>query len=78
MLVRPQLFDHRLFALATDEARNIDPQQRHVLEQSYASLHASGSSRTAVHGRSLGVAVGIWRTEFAMLPSMASCTSVYT
>ena len=78
LLVRPQLFDHRIFALATDEARNIDPQQRHVLEQSYASLHASGSSRTAVHGRSLGVAVGIWRTEFAMLQSMASCTSVYT
>lgn len=45
----------------------MDPQHRLVLERGYASLHASGSSKPSLMGSLVGVAVGIYATEFALL-----------
>ena len=77
VLCRPEFFDRRHFSIAANEATNIDPQQRHVLEQSYAALHASGAEKATLQGSNLGVAVGIWNTDFAKMQLDAARFSVY-
>ena len=42
----------------------MDPQQRLVLEQGYAALHAARYDRTTLLGSDTGVALGIYSTEF--------------
>ena len=77
VLHRPEFFDRRHFSIAANEAANIDPQQRQVLEQSYTALHSSGAVKAALYGSNLGVAVGIWNTDFATIQFDAARFTVY-
>ena len=57
-----ELFSHASFGLASGEVMMMDPQQRQVLEQSYAALHASGmtpglSAACVMASRALGSCV---------------------
>ena len=71
-LVGPELFDERQFSISGGEASNMDPQQRHILEQSYAALYSSGASKQAVQGSSTGVVVAMWNTEFRFMNAVDS------
>ena len=62
-----ELFDEKCFNISLLEAREIDPQQRNVLEQSYAALLGSGTSRHGLSGSLTGVVVAIWNTDFSVL-----------
>eukprot|EP00966_Prymnesium_polylepis_P217943 5043662-Prymnesium_polylepis.1 len=77
LLFAPELFAHAHFSMLVDEATNMDPQQRHVLEQSYAAFHRSGMVIETLRGAKVGVSVGIWSTEFASLQRARGCSSVY-
>ena len=71
-------FDHRCFGLSVAEAVTMDPQQRLVLEQGYAALHAARCDRAALLGSATGVALGIYSTSFnAVLASGPHAQSVY-
>ena len=61
---RPELFAASLFGIVAAEAKDMDPHHKHVLEQSYAALHAAGFSKRAVSGTNMGVAAAMWNTEF--------------
>ena len=45
----------------------MDPQQRLILECSYAALHQAGNQRGALLGTGTGVAVGIYAMEFGQI-----------
>lgn len=72
-----QLFAAGHFSISAGEARDTDPQQRHVLEESYAALHASGARQVDLRGSTTGVVVGIWKTHFATQLAAAAHTSLY-
>ena len=63
------VFDAPLFALSPAEAKVIDPQQRHVLEHSYCTLHSSQHRRHSCNGSDIGIFVGVWTTEYASVIS---------
>ena len=58
------LFDNSHFSISHQEAIAMDPQQRLVLEFGYSALHAAGSVRSSLASACVGVAVGIYATEF--------------
>ena len=60
-------FDNHAFSISTAEARAADPQQRLILECSYAALHQAGNKREALLGTGTGVAVGIYAVEFGQI-----------
>ena len=71
-------FDHRRFSVSAAEAVTMDPQQRLVLEQGYAALHAARFDRAALLGSATGVALGIYATSFdAVLAAGPHAQSVY-
>ena len=53
------LFDAARFGIAAAEARSMDPQQRMLLEDAYASLHSSGWRRGDAGGAECGTFLGI-------------------
>eukprot|EP00966_Prymnesium_polylepis_P299819 6928413-Prymnesium_polylepis.1 len=61
------LFDAGRFRMSAAEAAAMDPQQRLLLEQGYAALHTMGLRTGSLLGSGMGVAVGIYATEFALL-----------
>ena len=62
-----QAFDNGRFAISLAEASAMDPQQRILLEGTYAALHASGADKVELNGRDTGMALGIYATEFAQI-----------
>ena len=60
-------FDNRSFGVSPAEAVAMDPQQRHLLEDGYVALHASGRHRVVLNGSGAGVAVGIYQMEYAQI-----------
>ena len=51
-------FDYSFFGLSRAEARNMDPQQRLVLEESWRAFEDAGLSPSNLHGVRCGVLVG--------------------
>ena len=62
-----ECFDRSRFGLSESEVTAMDPQQRLLLEQSYSALHASGASKVSLLGSGVGIATGIYATEFMWL-----------
>ncbi|CAE7441170.1 ppsA [Symbiodinium natans] len=65
-----ELFDHKYFQIAINEARGMDPMQRHVLEVGAQNLFKMGitkdiASRTPHHA---GVSVGLDKDDYDSLP----------
>lgn len=65
-----ELFDHKYFQIAINEARGMDPMQRHVLEVGAQNLFKLGitkdiASRTPHHA---GVSVGLDKDDYDSLP----------
>lgn len=58
------MFDARQFGISPAEARQLDPQQRMLLEVGYDALHRSGYTRETLAGRSVGVFVGATTSGF--------------
>ena len=42
----------------------MDPQQRQLLERSYAALHAPGKTKALLLGSGVGTNIGQWASEF--------------
>lgn len=63
-------FDATAFGVAPAETVAMDPQQRHLLEVGYASLHAWGPSRAAL--ADVAVAIGVERPDWPRLQTVPS------
>ena len=59
--------DAEHFGISSAEAMTMDPQQRLVLETSYAALISNGLNKAALLGSNFGVALGICWDEFVQL-----------
>uniref|UniRef100_A0A0G4HWW7 Ketosynthase family 3 (KS3) domain-containing protein n=1 Tax=Chromera velia CCMP2878 TaxID=1169474 RepID=A0A0G4HWW7_9ALVE len=55
---RVEMFDNSFFAVSAAEARQMDPQQRHMLEVSYEAFVSAGYSRESLRGSTTSVFVG--------------------
>lgn len=53
-----QLFDPEAFGISVAEAREIDPQQRQVLEVTYEALSRVGHTKNSLRKADIGVFVG--------------------
>jgi acyl transferase domain-containing protein/acyl-CoA synthetase (AMP-forming)/AMP-acid ligase II/acyl carrier protein len=60
-------FDAEFFGISPRLAPDVDPQQRILLEVSYEALQHAGISEEDVAGRSVGVFVGIYGTDYLQL-----------
>lgn len=60
-----QTFDHAFFGITPREARNMDPQQRMLLEVSWEALEHAGIPPSALEGSSASVFVGICSTDYS-------------
>ena len=66
-VLSPQCFDHQSFGLSPAEVHSMDPQQRLMLEEGYAALHAGGLRRAALMSSSTGVFAAVYASDFAQL-----------
>lgn len=57
-------FDYRFFSISKREADNMDPQQRMLLEESWACLEDAGVCPSSLAGRKVGVFVAGYNTDF--------------
>lgn len=60
-----QSFDHAFFGITPREARNMDPQQRMLLEVSWEALEHAGIPPSTLAGSSASVFVGICSTDYS-------------
>jgi len=58
-----EFFDSTAFFLSAQEVTTMDPQQRVLLEQGYATLCGGGLSRTTLSGSNTAIYVGVMSTE---------------
>ena len=65
-------FDAALFAIAPDEARHMDPQQRHLLELSFAALLDAGIDPFGLEGERVGVFLGLAKNAYGDRPGAQS------
>ena len=71
-------FDPSLFDVSRSESSAMDPQQRLLLEHGYEALHDSGEDKVGLHGKSVGVEVGVYATDFhEILMRSPAATGVY-
>ena len=68
-------FDSATFGISAAEARSMDPQQRLVLEHSYAATHASSLCKLDLEGTLTGVFVGVIAFEFGHMLALAPASS---
>ena len=61
------LFDVAIFGTPPSEASAMDPQQRLLLELGYAAMHGASLRRAVLHGRDLGIFVGMMNADYALL-----------
>lgn len=57
-------FDAAFFGMSPREARRMDPQHRLLLEVVYEAIEDSGVAPSALRGRSVGVWVGLWVSDY--------------
>ncbi|HEX3782767.1 MAG TPA: polyketide synthase [Pseudonocardiaceae bacterium] len=60
-------FDARLFAISPREARDMDPQQRLILELGWEALEDARISLDSLRGHDMGVFVGVTSDDYAVL-----------
>nr|DAC82029.1 TPA_exp: polyketide synthase [Kiritimatiellota bacterium] len=65
----PEYFDHQLFGLSPEEARQTDPQHRLLLEQTWHALEDTGISFQSFSERKTAVFVGIMASDYLQLSS---------
>lgn len=58
-------FDPRFFGLSMDEARLMDPQQRVLLETTWAAVEDAGRRASELRGERVGVFVGVFSSDHA-------------
>ncbi|HEV2964699.1 MAG TPA: beta-ketoacyl synthase N-terminal-like domain-containing protein, partial [Candidatus Angelobacter sp.] len=58
------LFDHDFFRIPAEEARQMDPQQRIMLELAYEAFADAGLSPTEMDGTDTGVFVGVMSNDY--------------
>eukprot|EP01034_Spumella_vulgaris_P030701 gene30701-37955_t len=61
-------FDHKFFGLTISEAKEMDPNQRLVLEITTKALHDSGFCKASLEGRHTGVFVGMSNSDYQDVP----------
>eukprot|EP00966_Prymnesium_polylepis_P147958 3418101-Prymnesium_polylepis.1 len=66
-IVGVDLFDNNSFGISPAEALMMDPQQRHLLEIGYASLHAVGQRRASLVGADTAFFLGVERPDWPFL-----------
>jgi acyl transferase domain-containing protein/enoyl-CoA hydratase/carnithine racemase/acyl carrier protein len=71
MLDDIESFDPLFFRISPAEAKNMDPQHRLFLEESYRAFEHAGYARQTLSGSKCGVYVGIIGAEYASLVSSA-------
>ena len=59
-MTAPDLFDASFFKISYAEARVMDMQHRLLLEHTYCAMHNSGANQKELHGRAIGIYIGIW------------------
>ncbi|MFB9831249.1 beta-ketoacyl synthase N-terminal-like domain-containing protein, partial [Actinoallomurus acaciae] len=60
-------FDAEFFRIAPREARSVDPQQRMLLEVAWDALEDAGCRPRSLHGRQVGVYVGLEAADYQHL-----------
>ena len=68
---RVEFFDAQLFGITKVEAEAMDPQQRHLLETSFAAFMDAGCQKTTLMGQSVGVFVGQDKCDWNRMISAA-------
>ena len=68
---RVEFFDAQLFGITKVEAEAMDPQQRHLLETSFAAFMDGGYQKTTLMGQSVGVFVGQDKCDWNRMISAA-------
>ncbi|KAJ5721630.1 uncharacterized protein N7483_009564 [Penicillium malachiteum] len=61
------LFDAAFFSLSSDEAAALDPQQRHLLEVTYAALENAGIPMEKMAGSQTSVHVGCFGSDYRLM-----------
>lgn len=69
-----EYFDASLFGISPREAESIDPQQRILLETTWAALESANIAPDALTGSSTGVFIGISANDYFCLRSKATYT----
>lgn len=59
-----ELFDPEVFRISSAEARDVDPQQRQILEVAYEALAAVGYTKSSLKKSDVGVFVGCCTHEW--------------
>lgn len=59
-------FDAGFFHISPREAERMDPQQRLILETAWEAIEDAGIDASSLSGRSVGVYVGQWLSDFEM------------
>ncbi|XP_045199576.2 uncharacterized protein LOC123553904 [Mercenaria mercenaria] len=60
-------WDNKLFGISDNEAAQIDPQQRHVLECTHMAMEDGGITRKQLSGSSTGVYIGAMGADYKTL-----------
>lgn len=66
LLDNAHLFDNRFFRMSESQARNVDPQQRVLLEVAYETLVDAQYTREAVKGQDIGVFCATYTNEYQL------------
>lgn len=59
-----ELFDNKFFSISAGEAGGMDPQQRNILETSYAALHKAGYTKKTLMNNYIAVFTGCTNPEY--------------
>lgn len=63
-LQKAELFDPEAFGISTAEARDVDPQQRQMLEVAYEAVAAVGYTKSTLKKADIGVFIGCCTHEW--------------
>jgi natural product biosynthesis luciferase-like monooxygenase protein len=67
LLSSVELFDAAFFGISPNEAKRMDPQQRHVLETCYGAIEDAGVPLERIAGTSVAVVIGAGTSDYATL-----------
>lgn len=69
-------FDAAFFGISPREARQMDPQQRIMLECAWEALEDAGFMPNALEGTATGVFVGAWGSDYSMLAARGGASLI--